>query len=99
MYHVKFKSKISYLGEKISILPWQMAEQLAVEVNVKNVTYGWKTDRHTDKLLYLVRIRSSGPYGPFLLAPVEGIGGPFGPLLGALWAPISSQNTIKKLPT
>ena len=25
--HMKFKSKISYLGEKISILPWQMAEQ------------------------------------------------------------------------
>ena len=35
---MKFKSKISYLGEKISILPWQMAEQLSVEVNVKNVT-------------------------------------------------------------
>ena len=33
--HMKFKSKIGYLGEKISILPWQMAEQLAVEVNVK----------------------------------------------------------------
>ena len=38
MYHVKFKSKISYLGQKNSILPWQMAEQLAVEVDVKNVT-------------------------------------------------------------
>ena len=38
LYHMKFKSKISYLGEKISILPWQMAEQLAVEVDVKNVT-------------------------------------------------------------
>ena len=37
---MKFKSKISYLGEKISILPWQMTEQLAVEVDVKNVTYG-----------------------------------------------------------
>ena len=35
LYHMKFKSKISYLGEKISILPWQMAEQLAVEVDVK----------------------------------------------------------------
>ena len=35
--HMKVKSKISYLGEKISILPWQMAEQLAVEVDVKNV--------------------------------------------------------------
>ena len=35
---MKFKSKISYLGEKISILPLQMAEQLAVEVDVKNVT-------------------------------------------------------------
>ena len=30
-YHMKVKSKISYLGEKISILPWEMAEQLAVE--------------------------------------------------------------------
>ena len=35
---MKFKSKISYLGKKISILPWQMAEQLAVEVDVINVT-------------------------------------------------------------
>ena len=38
MYHVKFKSKTGYLGEKISILPWQMAEQLAVEVDVKSMT-------------------------------------------------------------
>ena len=44
MYHVKFKSKISYLGEKISILPWQMAEQLTVEVDVKNVTDVWMED-------------------------------------------------------
>ena len=36
--HMKVKSKISYLGERNSILPGQMAEQLAVEVNVKNVT-------------------------------------------------------------
>ena len=35
--HMKVKSKISYLGERNSILPGQMAEQLAVEVNVKNV--------------------------------------------------------------
>ena len=35
---MKCKSKISYLGKKINILPWQMAEQLAVEVDVKNVT-------------------------------------------------------------
>ena len=34
--HMKFKSKPSYLGEKITILPWQMAEQWAVEVDVKN---------------------------------------------------------------
>ena len=38
---MKFKSKTGYLGEKISILPWQMAEQLAVEVDVKNVTDVW----------------------------------------------------------
>ena len=36
---MKVKSKISYLGERNSILPGQMAEQLAVEVNVKNVMY------------------------------------------------------------
>ena len=35
---MKVKSKISYLGERNSILPGQMAEQLAVEVDVKNVT-------------------------------------------------------------
>ena len=34
---MKVKSKISYLGERNSILPGQMAEKLAVEVNVKNV--------------------------------------------------------------
>ena len=47
MYHVKFKSKISYLGEKISILPWQMAEQLTVEVDVKNVTEQYVCTEHT----------------------------------------------------
>ena len=36
--HMKIKSKIRYLGERNSILPGQMAEQLAVEVDVKNVT-------------------------------------------------------------
>ena len=42
---MKLKSKISYLGEKISILPWQMAEQLAVEVDVKNmIEHGTRTD-------------------------------------------------------
>ena len=50
LYHVKFKSKISYLGEKISILPWQMAEQLAVEVDVKNVM------EQQDKPIYFVWI-------------------------------------------
>ena len=57
MYHVKFKSKISYLGEKISILPWQMAEQLAVEVDVKNVTeYRAAAAVQTDKPIYFVWI-------------------------------------------
>ena len=41
---MKVKSKISYLGERNSILPGQMAEQLAVEVNVKNIT-----DVHTEQ--------------------------------------------------
>ena len=43
---MKFKSKISYLGKKIGILPWQMAEQLAVEVDVKNVPDGTRKTEH-----------------------------------------------------
>ena len=43
---MKVKSKISYLGERNSILPGQMAEQLSVEVDVKNVTHT-HTHRHT----------------------------------------------------
>ena len=53
LYHMKFKSKISYLGEKINILPWQMAEQLAVEVDVKNVT-DVRTDTRTSSIIWLV---------------------------------------------
>ena len=34
---MKFKSKISQLGEKNSILPWQMSEQLTVQVDVKDM--------------------------------------------------------------
>ncbi len=54
---MKVKSKISYLGERNSILPGQMAEQLAVEVNVKNVTqYGTrspcKKDLNTIFIIY-----------------------------------------------
>ena len=45
---MKIKSKIRYLGERNSILPGQMAEQLSVEVDVKNVTYT-QTHRHTDR--------------------------------------------------
>ncbi len=55
--HMKVKSKISYLGKRNSILPGHMAEQLAVEVDVKNVTEQQYTV-HTDKLLYLVWIIS-----------------------------------------
>ena len=36
IYHIKLKCKTGYLGEKINILPWQMAEQWAIEVDVKN---------------------------------------------------------------
>ena len=34
MYHMKFKSIIGYLSEKITILPNQMAAELAIEVDV-----------------------------------------------------------------
>ena len=33
---MKYKRKISYLGEKISILPKKVTEQMAVEVDVIN---------------------------------------------------------------
>jgi len=33
---VKIKSKLSYLGKKISILPKKMTEQKVVEVDAKN---------------------------------------------------------------
>ena len=56
MDHVKFKSKNVYLGEKISILPWQMAEQLAVEVDVKNVTQYRVHTQQQDKPIYFVWI-------------------------------------------
>ena len=48
-----------------------MAEQLAVEVDVKNMTHGTRNTQ--DKLLYLVRIIVTMPYGYgiLLLAPVE----------------------------
>ena len=42
-------------------------------------------------LWLLLSTRSLGPYRPLLLAPAEGIWGPFGPSLGALWAPSSSH--------
>ena len=35
---MKVKSKISYLGERNSILPGQMAEQLTIKVDVKNMS-------------------------------------------------------------
>ena len=46
-YHMKVKSKISYLGERNSILPGQMAEQLSVEVDVKNVTEEEEEEEYT----------------------------------------------------
>ena len=51
--HMKVKSKISYLGERNSILPGQMAEQLAVEVDVKNITeYTVHSTQHGQALIF-----------------------------------------------
>ena len=56
-----------------------MTEKLSFEVNVKNVMKGQQ-----DNLFYVVRIytytRSSRPYRPLLLVPVEGIGWGLQPL-------------------
>ena len=48
---MKFKSEISYLGEKISILPRKMAEQWAVELDVKNPD---EQEQEQDKLIILL---------------------------------------------
>ena len=57
---MKIKSKISYLGERNSFIPGQMAEKLAVEVDVKNVTYTvhstQQQEQEQDKLHYFVWI-------------------------------------------
>ena len=42
---VFFNPSLSYLGKKINILPWQMAEQLAAEVDVKTL---WTEHGRTD---------------------------------------------------
>ena len=63
LYHMKFKSKTGCLGKKISILPWQMAEQLAVEVDVKNVTdVRNSTDTRTSSFIWLGLILKYLPY-------------------------------------
>ena len=54
--HVKIKSKISVLGEKISILLRQMTEQLHFEVNVKFVPKKKRSSRRrTTKQIYIDR--------------------------------------------
>ena len=61
--NMKVKSKISYLGERNSILPEQMAEQLAVEVDVKNIT-----QHRTD----VKNLASEDTLRPFSVALVNG---------------------------
>ena len=45
-------------------------------IKVYNYDINDVTSLRENKYLFT---RSSGPYGPFLLAPAEGIWGPFGP--------------------
>ena len=54
---MKVKSKISYLGKKINILPRKMTKKLAVEVHVKNTDKGVGGVVH---LIYCVKIKESG---------------------------------------
>ncbi len=48
---MKIKSKISYLGERNSFIPGQMAEKLAVEVDVKNLTDGQAVAARTSSII------------------------------------------------
>ena len=51
--HVKFKSKISYLGTGISRIHRQMTEQWSFEVTVKNVTNGQAQQQHGTSILFV----------------------------------------------
>ena len=62
--HMKVKSKISYLGERNSILPGQMAEQLAVEVDVKNFMEHQHTGQALIFALYIYILEVRGPTVP-----------------------------------
>jgi len=54
--HVKIKSKLSYLGKKITSLHRKMTEKLSFEVDVKNVTEEQDTGVRTELLFYLFRM-------------------------------------------
>ena len=61
---MKIKSKISYLGEKISILPKKIAEQMVVEVDVRN---GQKSEKvHFLKCTFWVQKY----FGPKIVYPL-----------------------------
>ena len=47
-------------------------------------------------LWLLLSTRSLGPYRPLLLAPAEGIGGPFGPSLGGPFRPPSPYQILSQ---
>ena len=56
---MKFKSKIGYLGEKNSLLPWKMTEKLTVEVDVKNPDGVAGAPVAVVHLIYFVRMNCS----------------------------------------
>ena len=57
---MKFKSEVIYLGTKNYILPTQMAEQFAVEVDVKKVTEDGKVQTHGQPPLFALGLEISG---------------------------------------
>ena len=51
--HMKFKSKITYLGTGISRIHRQMTEQWSFEVTVKNVTEEQEEEEHGTSILFV----------------------------------------------
>ena len=55
-----------------------MAELLMFEVDVKNVTKGRRREGGDQLRFGVLIIRTSGAYGPLVLAPTAGLGGLLG---------------------
>ena len=76
---------VNYLGLKATFTCCYLPANKSNKIKMASIQGLYNCIEQIEAKVYSTR--SSGPYGPLLLAPAEGIGGPFGPSLGALRAP------------